>query len=70
VTFNAAGYTLTDTRALNQPEEQGDTSDRPGTGNFVTLHANTHGDVTTTEYDALGRVTRVTRHQPFLECSE
>jgi len=31
VTFNPAGYTLSDTRALNQAEEQGNTSDRPGT---------------------------------------
>ena len=61
VTFNPDGYTLEDRRALNQPEEQHDTSDRPGAGNFVTSYTNTHGDVTTTEYDDLGRITHVTR---------
>jgi YD repeat-containing protein len=61
VTFNPAGYTLSDTRAVGQPEQQGDTSDRPGTGNFIASLMNTHGDVTTTDYDDLGRVTRVTR---------
>src|SRR5262249_46909197 len=61
VTFNADGYTIADRRAVGQPEEQGDTSDRPTQSNFVTTYTNSHGDATRTDYDSLGRVTQVTR---------
>jgi RHS repeat-associated protein len=61
VTFNTDGYSVADQRAIDEPEQQGDTSDRPARNNFVTSHTNTHGDVTQTEYDDLGRVTRVLR---------
>jgi RHS repeat-associated protein len=61
VTFNPDGYTLEDRRALNQTEEQFDSSDRPIQGNFVTSHTNASGDMTTTEYDGLGRVKKMTR---------
>ena len=43
VTFNAAGYTLSDMRALGETEEQKDSSSRPIAGNFVTSHTNTNG---------------------------
>src|SRR5439155_11576379 len=61
VTFNSAGYTLVETRAVDQPEQQATTQIRPSGSNLITSETNTHGDVTTTDYDDLGRVTRVTR---------
>ena len=61
LTFNPNGYTLTDTRAWGEAEQQSDSRDRPNAGNFVTSTTNTHGDVTTTEIDDQGRVWRVTR---------
>ncbi|HEU4890865.1 MAG TPA: RHS repeat-associated core domain-containing protein [Vicinamibacterales bacterium] len=61
VTFNTAGYTLSDVRARGQAEQQTNTSDRPGTNNFVTSATDTKGAVTATDFDELGRVWRVTR---------
>ncbi len=61
VTFNPSGYVLTDVRAVGDTEQQGDSRVRPDASNFVTSYTNTHGDVTSTVYDTLGRVTSVTR---------
>jgi RHS repeat-associated protein len=61
VTFNGDGYCGLDTRAYGETDVQTDSRDRQASGNFVTSSTNPHGDVTTTDYDTLGRVTRVTR---------
>jgi YD repeat-containing protein len=61
VTFNGDGYSVADRRAVDELEAQGDTSERPTRNNFVTSSTNTHGEVTATEYDELGRVKHVTR---------
>ena len=63
MTFNADGYTMSDTRAIDEFEEQVNTNDRPTRNNLVSSSTNTHGDVTTTDYDEVGRVRRVRGYQ-------
>ena len=59
--FSAAGYSLTDTRALGQPEEQRRTYERQADTNLVLSTTDALGRQTTFAYDALGNVTSITR---------
>ena len=61
VTFNANGYTLTDTGAYGQTIAQTASNVRQTGSNFVTSYTNTHGDVTSTTYDPKGNVLTVTQ---------
>ncbi|HEU4890869.1 MAG TPA: RHS repeat-associated core domain-containing protein [Vicinamibacterales bacterium] len=61
VTFNQDRYSVAHTFAVDEPEQQEETSDRPARNNFVTSSVDTGGDVTATDYDELGRVRSVTR---------
>ncbi len=60
-TFNANGYTLTDTRGLGQPEQQTTTYERQTGTNFISLVTDPLGRNTTYVYDAKGNVTSITR---------
>jgi RHS repeat-associated protein len=62
VTFDSAGYPLTDTRALGQPEQQTITYTRQsGTTNFVLTSSDALSRQTTFAYDGQGNVQSVTR---------
>ena len=62
VTFDSAGYPLTDTRAVGQPEQQTITYTRQtGTTNFVQTSTDALGRQTTFTYDGQGNVETVTR---------
>ena len=61
LTFNPDGYTLADTRALGEAEEQTTSSDRPSSDNFVRTRTDAHLLQTATTYDPLGNVASVTR---------
>ena len=61
MTFNAAGYSLSDTRALGQPEAQTTTSTRPGSDNFIATSTDALQAQTVSVRDAVGNVTSVTR---------
>jgi RHS repeat-associated protein len=64
VTFNADGYTLTDTRAYGQPDAQTTSWDRPNTNNFIKTATDSLNAQTVYARDALGNVTAVTRCLP------
>jgi RHS repeat-associated protein len=61
VTFNSAGYPLTDTRALGQAEQQTTTYVRQAGSSLVTSVTDALGRVTAYTYDTVGNVTTVTR---------
>jgi RHS repeat-associated protein len=61
VTFNADGYTLTDTRALGKPEEQTETYEREAGSNLVLSVTDPLNRKTSYAYNALGMVTSLTR---------
>ena len=61
VTFNAAGYPLTDTRAHGQPEAQTTTNVRQAAPGCVTSVTDVLGRTTAFTYDTAGNVTTVTR---------
>ncbi|WP_447980244.1 RHS repeat-associated core domain-containing protein [Candidatus Nitrospira bockiana] len=61
VTFNAAGYTVTDTRALGQPEQQGTTYAWQTGTNLLLSVTDALNRQTAYTYDAAGNVTSVTR---------
>jgi RHS repeat-associated protein len=61
VTFNGDGYSLGETRALGQPEQQVTNSVRQGGTQLVSSRANALGDQTTSTYDAKGNLTSVTQ---------
>ncbi|HEX9368777.1 MAG TPA: RHS repeat-associated core domain-containing protein [Vicinamibacterales bacterium] len=64
VTFNGAGYALSDTRAWGLPGALTTTSERPGTGNFVTTSTDSLLAKTAYVRDGYGDVTSVTRCLP------
>jgi len=60
-TFNSSGYTVTDTRALGQPEDQTLTYEWPQDGtNLLVSVTDALGRKTAYSYDAMGNVTSVT----------
>jgi len=61
VTFNEAGYPLSDTVALGMPEEQTVSYTREPGSNHVTAVTDALGRQTTYEYDALGNLIRITQ---------
>jgi len=61
VTFSATGYTLTDTRALGQPEAQTLAYTRQAGTNLIVAVTDALGRQTTYGYDGHGHVTSVTR---------
>jgi RHS repeat-associated protein len=61
VTFNAAGYPLTDTRALGLPEQQAMTSEREAGTHLVTATVDALNRRTEYTYDAKANVTQVKR---------
>lgn len=61
VTFNAGGYTLTDTRAFGKPEQQTTTFERKAAANLILSLTDPLGRKTTYLYDAMGNVTTLTR---------
>jgi RHS repeat-associated protein len=64
VTFNAAGYELTDTRAVGQPEAQATTYERdpdPVKGGLVRAVTDALGRRTEYDYDGNGNVTAIRR---------
>jgi YD repeat-containing protein len=64
VTFNADGYTLSETRAYGQPEAQTSSSDRPSTNNFIATATNSLNAPVAYTHDELGIVTAMTRCLP------
>jgi RHS repeat-associated protein len=60
VTFDSAGYPLTDTRALGQPEQQTITSTRQSLTNFVLTSTDGLDRQTTFTHDAQGNMQSVT----------
>lgn len=64
VTFNSVGYTLSDTHALNQPEQQTTTSTRPGSDNFIATVADAILAQTAYVRDTFGNATSITRCTP------
>jgi len=60
VTFSASRYSLTDTAAPGQPEQQTTTYERQTGTNFVTAVIDPLNRRTTYTYDALGNITAVT----------
>jgi RHS repeat-associated protein len=64
VTFNAGGYTLTNTRALGQPEAQSTTYLRDPATQFVTSMTDALARQTTYTYDPNGNLLTVTRPGP------
>jgi RHS repeat-associated protein len=61
VTFNAAGYPLTDTRALNKPEQQAVTYDWESGTNLLVSVTDSLGRKTAYTYDPEGNLESVTR---------
>ena len=61
VTFNADGYSLTNTRAYGTADAQTTSSGRQTGSQFVETSTDPHGLQTATTYDALGNVATVTR---------
>jgi RHS repeat-associated protein len=65
LTFNSDGYTLTDIRALNQPEQQTTTYVRSASGqpgsNLISQVTDPLSRVTTYAYDAAGNAQTITR---------
>lgn len=61
VTFNSSGYSLTNTRALGEPEEQTETYERQTGTNFLMSVTDAMGRVTSYERDSLGNMTSMTR---------
>jgi RHS repeat-associated protein len=61
VTFDSAGYPLTDTRALGQPEAQTTTYQRQAGTELVTAVTDALTRTTAYAYDGMGNVTSVTR---------
>lgn len=61
VTFNAAGYTLTDTRAIGKPEQQTTTYEREAGTNLVRSVTDGLGRKTAYTCDVMGNVTSITR---------
>jgi YD repeat-containing protein len=61
VTFNASGYSLTDTRALGRPEQQTRTFTRDATSHLLLSETDALGRRTEFTYDARGNVTSVTQ---------
>jgi RHS repeat-associated protein len=61
VTFNAAGYTLTDTYALGKPEQQTATYERQAGTNLLLSITDTLNRKTTYTYDPQGNATEITR---------
>jgi RHS repeat-associated protein len=61
VTFNADGYTLTDTHGLGQTEVHTTTSDRPSTNNFITSTTDNLLRQTAHSYDPQGNETSIIR---------
>jgi RHS repeat-associated protein len=59
--FSAAGYVLTDTRALGQPAEQRRTYQRQAGTNLVLSTTDALGRQTSFAYDTLGNITSITR---------
>jgi RHS repeat-associated protein len=64
VTFNTAGYSTTEIRAYQQPEQQIRSWDRPGSDNFVATFTDALLAKTTYVRDAFGNVTSLTRCKP------
>jgi RHS repeat-associated protein len=56
VDFNAAGYPLSDIRALGKPEQQTTTYERDPATNFLLSRTDALGRKTTFTYDSLGRM--------------
>ena len=61
VTFNADGYVVDDTTALNQPEERHTLSSRPQRDNFVRTMTEPDLSQTSIAFDPMGNVASVTR---------
>jgi RHS repeat-associated protein len=61
VTLNAAGYRVSDTRALGQPEQQATTYTWQAGTNLLLSETDPLGRQTTYTYDAKGNITSVTR---------
>lgn len=61
VTFNTAGYPLTDARAVGKPEQQTVSLERQPTGNLVTRATDAAGRVTEYAYDPAGNLTEARR---------
>lgn len=61
VTFDTAGYPLTDTRALGQPEQQTLTYQRDAASSLILSVTDALNRTTAYAYDAMGNVTAVTR---------
>jgi RHS repeat-associated protein len=61
VTFNSSGYTLTDTYAQGNPEQQTITYQRDATSNLVTSVTDPLNRQTAYTYDSMGNVTSITR---------
>ena len=61
VTLNSAGYRVTDTRALGQPEQQTTTLNWQAGTNLLLGRTDPLGRQTTYTYDALGNTTSLTR---------
>ena len=61
VTFNSAGYALTNTRALGEPDQQVTSSVRQTGSQFVTSQTSPEANQTAMTYDTRGNVLSVTR---------
>ena len=61
VTFNGAGYILTDTRALGSPAQQALSYERQAGSNLILATTDALGRRTASTYDTLGNVSSVTR---------
>jgi RHS repeat-associated protein len=61
VTFDSAGYWLTDTRASTKPEQQIVSVERDAATHFITRHVDGLSRVTTLGYNTSGSLTSITR---------
>ncbi len=64
VLFNAAGYNVSDTRAVGQPEEQTTAFTRPGSASLITASTDALLAQTVSVYDSVGNVLSLTRCLP------